>query len=388
VSPVLHWDGATALSVEEFSRALEGPDAEPGEPWHATIVQVHGPSDARDLRALAGRHGVRCLDTLDRQLADFALVRFPDPRDDGRRRALTAQMFHDAGDPAACGRWAWFPWNGTLAHVLPPDEYCEVITNRNHDKITREEQARLRRRRVGVVGLSVGGEAAVTLAQEHLCGHLVLADFDRLDLSNLNRPNAGVDELGVNKAVLVARRIARINPYLSFTLFTEGVTEENMASFLEGLDLLLEECDALSLKFILRHEARRRRLNVLYAGDERGFVSVEPYASTDMAPFHGLVRERPRERAEYPGPAAFMRALTEWLGGWDQISERSRGSLARIGQDLCGYPQLASEARFAAGQLGHLARRLLLGARLGPAWIQLDLDALFPPSPADDARAE
>jgi hypothetical protein len=88
------------------------------------------------------------------------------------------------------------------------------------------------------------------------------------------------------------------------------------------------------------------------------------------------VTEPPRTRDEYATPVDFMRALTDWLGGWDRIPSRSRDSLSRIGRDLCGYPQLASEARLAAGQLGHVARRLLLGERLPPSWQHIDLDAL------------
>ena len=41
--------------------------------------------------------------------------------------------------------------------------------------------------RVGVAGLSVGHVIAHTLAAQGLCGELRLADFDGLELSNLNR---------------------------------------------------------------------------------------------------------------------------------------------------------------------------------------------------------
>lgn len=73
-----------------------------------------------------------------------------------------------------------------------------------------------------------------------------------------------------------------------------------------------------------------------------------------------------------------MEALTEWMGGWDCISERSRRSLDQMGETLCGYPQLASEARYAAGQIGHVVRRLLLGERLRPFMGHLDLEDLLP----------
>jgi hypothetical protein len=208
----------------------------------------------------------------------------------------------------------------------------------------------------------------------------VLADFDRLDLSNLNRLNAGFDELGQNKAILVARRIARINPYLKVTVLQEGVTEANLVSFLHGLDLLIEECDGLQIKHEVRRYARERGLNIVFAADERGFLSIEPYADwPELRPFHGRIEAPQPPREAFPSPLAFMRALTEWMGGWDRISERSRHSLEQIGETLCGYPQLASEARYAAGQIGDVARRLLLGERLPPFMGNLDLSDLLPP---------
>lgn len=381
MSAPLTFTGRERLSLDDFVAAAGAPDRADEATWHARLLALDWPAGLGDLRVACGQHHVRVVDTIEAQLADLAMARFPSPDATAERRAFADDRLRETGDAARYGCWAWFPWLQCVVHVLPPDEYFEVITNRNQDKLTREEQQQLRTKRVGIVGLSVGGEAAVTIAQEHLAGTIVLADFDGLDLSNLNRLGAGVDELSVNKAVIVARRIARIDPYLALTLYRDGVTEANSREFLRGLDLLVEECDSLPLKLSLRHLARDQRLDVIFAGDERGFLSVEPYRSHPaLQPFHGLVTHAPRPRASYQTPLAFMRDLTAWLGGWDGISERSRESLVRIGNDLAGYPQLASEARFAAGQLGHVARRLLLGEPLPPSWQHLDLETLVPPA--------
>jgi len=156
-------------------------------------------------------------------------------------------------------------WEGKLVHLLDRDDYFDVITNRNQDKLTREEQLRLRTKRVGAMGLPVGGEAAMVVAQEHLCGEIRLADFDGLDLSNLNRLGAGCDDLGLNKALIVARRISKIDPYLKVEVYEEGVTESRVDRFLDGLDLLLEECDAIAMKWKVRERARERAINVVFA---------------------------------------------------------------------------------------------------------------------------
>lgn len=377
---------AAGLELAELRRRIARPDVPPASSWRPSIVRLL-PGEPDDLRELCREHGILRIDTIDRQLRELATARLPaasaEERERWAREAL-ARLDH----PDRYGAWVHLPWQSRIVHLLDRDEYHEVVTNRNRDKITREEQALLRGKRVGVLGLSVGGEAAVAVAQEHLCGELVLADFDRLDLSNLNRLGAGFDELGENKARIVARRIARIDPYLDVTLFEDGVTEENLDDFLSGLDLLLEECDDLPMKYRIRQEARRRGLNLAYAGDERGFLSIEPYGDRpDLALFHGRIGEPPPGREEFPTKRSFFEALSEWLGGWEGISARSRRSLEQVGDTLCGYPQLASEARLAAGQVGHVARRLLLGERLPPFVGHIDLaDALRTAVPAPRSR--
>jgi hypothetical protein len=77
--------------------------------------------------------------------------------------------------------------------------------------------------------------------------------------------------------------------------------------------------------------------------------------------------------------------MSLWLGDWDRISERSRRSVEQVGHDLSGYPQLGSEPRLAAGQVGHVARRLLLGERLLPFFGHLDLNELIVARPAGPA---
>lgn len=360
-----------------FTALLAAPSSPPDAAWRPSFVRPSAGERAA-LAALCRAHGIIVHDTIDRQLAELALVRFPSPDAAAERTRFIDEMIARAGDAGAIGNWVWYAWDRRLVHVLDEAEYFEVITNRNRDKITLDEQARLRTRRVGVLGLSVGGEAAVTVAQEHLCGELVLADHDQLDLSNLNRLGAGCDELGVRKTTIVARRIARLDPYLRVTLFDDGVHARNVGEFLDGLDLLIEECDDLALKHRIRALARERGIDLVFAADERGFFSIEPYAThPELRSFHGRIDTPPLPRDEYESPLAFMRALTDWLGGWSNVSPRSRRSLEQIGTTLCGYPQLAGEARYAAGQVAHAARRLLLGERVAPYIGNLDLDELL-----------
>jgi hypothetical protein len=365
------------LDVDRFAlRLAAAPTVEsPWLPW--LIILKRG--DFSRFDALCRRRRITLVDAIDLQLANLAIVRHPASGAAVARRRFLDRLLAQSGGAADYGTWVFLPWESKIVHVLAREDFFDVVTSRNRDKISREEQQLLRTKRVGVVGLSVGAEIALSVAQEHLCGSIALADFDRLDLSNLNRLGAGIDELGENKAHLTARRIARIDPYLEVIVYDEGISFENADRFLEGLDLLIEECDGLEIKYHLRGLARERRLNLVYAADERGLLSIEPYAhAPELRLFHGRVDGPPPPREAFSSQRSFLRSLTEWLGGWDRISERSRRSVERVGDTLCGYPQLASEPRLAAGQVGHVARRLLLGERLAPSFAYLDLAEQVP----------
>ena len=366
------------LDMEGFAGEIASPSAAPESSWRPMFIGLKA-GDYESFRTFCRQHHIILIETIDRQLMDLAAARIPSTDHHAERERFIEGIIAANGGRASYGTWVYFPWETKVVHLLDRDEYFEVITNRNRDKITQDEQHDLRTKCIGVVGLSVGGEAAVTVAQEHLCGHIVLADFDRLDLSNLNRLHAGCDELGQPKSMIVARRIAKIDPYIEVTVFQDGLTAGNAAQFLDGLDLLIEECDSLQVKRDVRFMAKERGLNVVYSADERGFLSIEPYQYwPDLRPFHGRVEHPQLPREAYATPLAFMQALSEWMGGWHNLSERSRRSLELIGERLCGYPQLASEARYAAGQVGHIVRRLLLGERIPPYCGNLDLADLVP----------
>ncbi|MDX9750713.1 MAG: ThiF family adenylyltransferase, partial [Flavobacteriales bacterium] len=207
----------------------DGPSPE-GRPAYRPII-FHGdrPDDRARLDELLKRHPqMQVHDTLHAQLRE--LVRCQEPARTFTPEALDqAAKDHLQGvDSEQYGVWVFYPWSDRLVHLLGEQEFALVRTDRNRNKITREEQAVLATKRVGVVGLSVGQSAALTLALERGFGEVRLADFDDLELSNLNRIRSGVHEMGLPKAINTAREIAELDPFLRVTLFPEGLTRANM----------------------------------------------------------------------------------------------------------------------------------------------------------------
>ena len=168
------------------------------------------------------------------------------------------------------GRCVYYPWRRTVVALLGPRGFRALRLDRNRNGITAQEQARLNSLTIGVAGLSVGHVIAHTLALQGLCGTLRLADFDHLELSNLNRVPATVFDLGLNKAHVAARRIAELDPYLALDVFDAGLTADTVDAFLDGLDIVVEECDSLDMKVAVRLGARDRHIPVLMATSDRG----------------------------------------------------------------------------------------------------------------------
>ena len=137
--------------------------------------------------------------------------------------------------------------------------YDEAFS-RNLGWVTPAEQQRLRTKRVAIAGLGgVGGVHLLTLARLGI-GHAHIADFDTFDLANFNRQiGATMSTLGHPKADVLARMARDINPELDIKLFPEGVAEDNLDAFLQGVDVYVDGLDFFAFA------ARERTFAACYA---------------------------------------------------------------------------------------------------------------------------
>ena len=272
-------------------------------------------------------------------------------------------------------RWAYYPWRRTVVAVLGPRGYRALRLDRNRDLITAEEQDRLGGLRIGVAGLSVGHAIAHTLAAQGLCGAIRLADFDRLELSNLNRVPATVFDIGLNKAVVAARHIAELDPYLAVEVMTSGLTPQSLDDFLNDVDVVVEECDSLDMKVMIREAARDRRLPVVMATSDRGLVDVERYDLEPRRPIlHGLLGDVDSahlaglpQRDKIPHMLRHLDA--------SRSSQRMTASIIEIGKTLSTWPQLAGEVMLGAAAVAEAVRRIGVREPLGSGQIRIDVGA-------------
>ena len=352
---------------EQLSR---GPQVAAGALTHETaqyqssrplVLDVTGRGQREVLRVLREDSSLQILDQFEEQ-----------------RSQLDALVDLRPSDLAGDGqRWVYYPWRRAAVRLLGPRSFELLRLNRNRNKLTRKEQSRLRRLRVGVIGASAGHSIAHVLAMEGTVGELRLADFDHVEVTNLNRIPAGVMDLGVNKAVVLARRIAEIDPYLPVTIFTDGIDVGNLSQFIDGLDLIIEECDSLDIKFLVREAAREREIPVIMETSDRGVLDVERFDLEPHRPiFHGLLGEMNYETligltTEQKGPFVLK------LLGANDLSARGAASILELGQTITGWPQLASEVTLGAATVAAAVRRFGLGGELPSGRVRIDLEEVL-----------
>jgi len=318
------------------------------------------------------------LDEIIGQLQE--LIKLNNPREKFTTEELSIKIEeHLAETPHdEYGVWVYYPWLNMVIHLLDEEEFVEVRTVRNKYKITPKEEEILKGKKVGIIGLSVGKAIAMTIATERVCGELVLADFDRIELSNLNRIPTGVQNLGVLKTVVVAREIAEIDPYLKVTCYHEGLTEDNVDDFFckDGkLDACIEVCDGLHAKIYSRFKARSLGVPVLMNSSDRGATDIERFdLDPERSILHGLidhldvslVKEAKTNEEKVPYLLPMI--------GIDTTSERLKASILEIESSITSWPQLASAVVLGGGICTDVLRRLFLGQfnKSGRYYVALD----------------
>ncbi len=94
-----------------------------------------------------------------------------------------------------------------------------------------------------VAGLGgLGSNIAVMLARSGI-GRLLLVDFDRVELSNINRQQYFLEHIGMYKTAALCSIIQRINPYMEIKTVNQRITPDNTADIFAGERYIAEALD-------------------------------------------------------------------------------------------------------------------------------------------------
>lgn len=109
----------------------------------------------------------------------------------------------------------------------------------------------LRRSSVGIAGAGgLGTNVAVALARAGV-GRLVIADFDRVEPSNLNRQQFFLDQVGERKVEALRENLLAVNPYSLYEVHDVRLNRKNATTFFARVDVLVEAFDKAAAKEML-----------------------------------------------------------------------------------------------------------------------------------------
>ena len=130
---------------------------------------------------------------------------------------------------------------------------------------------------VGIAGLGgLGSSIAVALARVGV-GTLVVADFDVVEPSNLNRQQYFIDQIGQSKTEALVSNLKRINPYVEVEAHILKLTPETIFPLFGKVDVMIEAFDRADQKAMLLQAFTAGRPDVPFIGASgmAGYASGE-----------------------------------------------------------------------------------------------------------------
>ncbi len=264
------------------------------------------------------------------------------------------------------GCWVYYPWDRSLVHVLAADLFWKLRTIRNQILMTHDEQQQYQKFRIGCAGMSVGSNGALAIVLTSGSQQLKLADGAVFSGSNLNRVRTAVENIGINKAVVVAREIFKANPYMQLSVSQNNITRSTVGDFFEKpwpLDLVVDEIDDLEVKVLLRLEAKKRHIPLIMVTEPGNMImlDVDRYAQNPQPEiFNGLAPgvEKILDKQELS-----QREKIKYIAqiiGLKNLPLRDQKAMIKVGSEIPSPPQLGSTAMIAGGVIAFAARQMAI----------------------------
>ncbi len=326
-------------------------------------------SDEAGLAALRAEHPELIeVDAFERQIQELFFIENHSFIGKSKKETYATDDFKNyASSKEDAFLYVYFPWLNTLVKTVGADDYYRLKTNRNQDLITAEEQKKLRDYKVAVLGMSVGSNIAFVLTQAGISNHIILADFDELDTTNLNRILAGVHEVGLNKTIVAAHRVYEDNPFAEVTTLPEGVNENNLEELIKAghVNCIVEEIDDMPFKIHARLLAMKHKIPVVMVTDNGDGVvlHVERY---DLG--HDKIWGKPHSYYEEKlagGPLSKEQAggiiMNDIVGGVHRVDPKMIASVKRVlARELVSWSQLGSAAILGAVVATYAIKKIAL----------------------------
>ena len=170
----------------------------------------------------------------------------------------------------------------------------EILRYSRHlllEEVGESGQKALKKARVLIIGLGgLGSPAAIYLGAAGV-GSLVVADFDVLEVSNLQRQIAyQSSDIGENKAALIKQRLAELNPEIRVRTVTRKMDQAQLMMELMMVDLVLDCTDNMASRQMINAACVKARVPLIVGAAIRfeGQLMFFDHTQADSACYHCL----------------------------------------------------------------------------------------------------
>lgn len=149
---------------------------------------------------------------------------------------------------------------GTEARLMKDDELLRYARHIMLPEIDIDGQERLLAATVLVIGLGgLGSPVSIYLAASGV-GELTLADFDAVDLSNLQRQIVHTtDSIGAQKTESARRSLEAINPETRIRTISEKLNLERLEQEVEAADVVVDCTDNFEVRYAINDAALKTK---------------------------------------------------------------------------------------------------------------------------------
>jgi len=186
---------------------------------------------------------------------------------------------------------------------------------------------------IGMGGL--GSPTALYLAAAGV-GHIIIADFDQVELSNLQRQIIhSTSDIGDDKVNSAKSKLLELNPNITVTVVNEIMHSDNLASLIQDVDIVLDGTDNFESRFEINKACVECHKPLISAAVIRfeGQISVFKGYEVDQPCYQCLYSEQGdgRESCVENGVLAPVAGLVGTIQALQAIKV-----LLGIGDQLCG----------------------------------------------------
>ena len=199
-----------------------------------------------------------------------------------------------------------------------------------------EGQQKINDSKMLIIGMGgLGSPTALYLAATGV-GHIIIADFDQVELSNLQRQIIhSTSDIGDDKVNSAKSKLLELNPNITVTVANEIMHSDNLASLIQDVDIVLDGTDNFESRFEINKACVEHHKPLISAAVIRfeGQISVFKGYEVDQPCYQCLYSEdgNGRESCVENGVLAPVAGLVGTIQALQAIKV-----LLGLGEQLCG----------------------------------------------------